>query len=386
MGAFGPGISWPAFYTQNGGDASWSGGPNISIAGFSYGDGAGINGDGRADAILLGGTTLPGGSIRLLDDSSAENSPRQWSLEATADGRLENNALYICPLEHQRFDAPISGTRSIDVPSFCRDGVCGILWETDATFGAFGPGLSWPIYYKERSTDQSWVGGPNVCLGGVCYGGSGGVNGDGNATAIVIGGETVGGGQVSLYDDLGSENHAFRWTISIQPDAEFTRASFYVYRLSCAEHPVPGPGATSVDVPSYCQDALCTVLLQTDTTMGAFGPGFSWPAYVRQNTADGSWIGGPALNIAGWSYSAGRGFNGDSQDEYIFGGSQTAGEGRISLYDDYGLERSSDQWAILFEPDDELTAASFHFCAGICARYGITLPVSRVFLPALTKE
>ena len=99
MGAFSPGLLWPVYYMQETGGNTWVGGPSLSIAGVSLSSGYGQNGDGHADGVVYGGQTTGGGYVRLLDDSSAENSPDQWTIDfAPLPGELDSASYYICPV------------------------------------------------------------------------------------------------------------------------------------------------------------------------------------------------------------------------------------------------------------------------------------------------
>ena len=99
MGAFNPGILWPVYYMQETGGNTWVGGPSLSIAGVTLSSGYGVNGDGHADWVVYGGQTAGGGYVRLLDDSAAENSPNQWTIDfAPLSGELDSASYYICPV------------------------------------------------------------------------------------------------------------------------------------------------------------------------------------------------------------------------------------------------------------------------------------------------
>ena len=98
FGAFGPELSWPAYYMQTSVDNSWIGGPNLSIAGTNLSGGAGINGDGSSNYVLEWGETAAGGHCYLKDDG-AENSPDHWSVYFVpdADNGFTQAAYYFCP-------------------------------------------------------------------------------------------------------------------------------------------------------------------------------------------------------------------------------------------------------------------------------------------------
>lgn len=388
IGAFGPGISWPVYYTQRSADASWIGGPSLAIGGFSYSAGAGINGDDSGEGIFLGGTTADGGTVSLYDDSDAESSLHQWTVEVTPDGSWEDAAFFICPLVYERYDVSAAGTTSVDVPSFCYDDMCGVLLWNDATMGAFGPGIYWPAYYSQDSSTGDWIGGPNISLGGASFSAGAGTNGDATSRAVMGGGQTTSGGYAYLYDDhSGTETSADRWTIDFNPDADLTQASYFIYPLECVGHHVSaGPTVEYIDVPQACVHGVCTILAWNDATMGTFGPGLHWPVYYTQSPADDGWIGGPSVALGGVSFSDGAGTNGDTSGDALFtGGRTTPGDHYASLWDDYGaLENSADQWSIVFNPGDDLSAASFYICLGACQRYNVMM--TRLLLPIVLRN
>jgi len=98
MGAFGPGLLWPVQYMQYTDDNSWIGGPNIALGGVGHSDGIGVNGNGVWDAVHGAGQTTGGDFVRVLDDSSQENSPDEWTIQfSTAAGELTHASVTICP-------------------------------------------------------------------------------------------------------------------------------------------------------------------------------------------------------------------------------------------------------------------------------------------------
>jgi len=105
-------------------------------------------------------------------------------------------------------------------------------------------------------------------------------------------------------------------------------------------------GETPIDVPDFCIDDLCKLLIYQDTAIGGFGPGFFSPVYYSQSS-DGSWIGGPAISIEGVDYSEGEGVNGDGRPEAIFGGGYTVDGGELRLYDDSDAESSAYRWTVV---------------------------------------
>ena len=118
--------------------------------------------------------------------------------------------------------------------------------------------------------------------------------------------------------------------------------------------------------------------------MGAFGPGLSWPVHYMQSSADDSWVGGPNVSIAGVSFSAGGGVNGDRSSEAVFSGGTTTDGGYVRLYDDGASESSAYLWTIDFVPDASLTQASFFICPGACVQSNVLL--HRIYLPLVIRE
>jgi len=282
------------------------------------------------------------------------------------------------------YDLSTPGESTVEVPSFCTDGMCMISVYHDAIMGAFAPGLSWPLYYRQDSTDDSWVGGPNIALGGVSFSDGAGVNGDGSSDAVFIGGTSTDGGYVRVYDDGASESSPDLWTIESMPSELFTEASLYVCAMpSCVQHNVSAEAEWAVEVPDFCIDDMCTVLMWHDATFDAFGPGISWPVHYRQDSTGDSWIGGPNVALGGVSFSGGAGVNGDVNRESVFLGGQTVQGGYASLYDDGTPESSQLLWTIDFAPDDFLTQASFYICPWSCS--GSAMLLYRLYLPLVIK-
>jgi len=57
---------------------------------------------------------------------------------------------------------------------------------------------------------------------------------------------------------------------------------------ACVTYDVSASGGSTIEVPSFCIDGMCTISVYHEATMGAFGPGLSWPAYYMQSSADDS--------------------------------------------------------------------------------------------------
>jgi len=169
-GAFAPGYSWEVYYAQLPSPSKeWYGGPNISFAGVEFSDGYRINGNGAGEGVFLGGTTQDGGYFRSMDDGESENSPEFWTIESKASRSLTQASLQVCAIPGTVYTGMINSDQTIPVPEFCIGSLCMILRYADATFGAFEPGLSLPVYYKQDSSDNDWIGGPNISLGGMAF-------------------------------------------------------------------------------------------------------------------------------------------------------------------------------------------------------------------------
>ena len=132
---------------------------------------------------------------------------------------------------------------------------------------------------------------------------------------------------------------------------------------TCVQYSVFNPNETVIDVPNFCVNGLCKILLYQDAIMGAFGPGMLWPVFYIQYSVDNSWIGGPNLELAGVDFSDGMGFNGDNQQEALFYG-KLSGEGNyIAIYDDSASENSAKKWTVEISPDADLTSVSLNICS-----------------------
>jgi hypothetical protein len=116
------------------------------------------------------------------------------------------------------YDITQAGAHTIEVPDFCIDGMCWITVLTDGTFGAYGPGLSWPSLYWQSASGE-WSAGPNASIGGVNLGGGPGRNGDSTSTQLAFRAQTAGGGALTIWDDFGSEHSPNLWTVEFTPKA-----------------------------------------------------------------------------------------------------------------------------------------------------------------------
>ncbi len=133
---------------------------------------------------------------------------------------------------------------------------------------------------------------------------------------------------------------------------------------TCAQYgPYTENNAYFLDVPNYCIDQFCWVIVESDAIIGAFYPGLYWPVLYMQNSGDNSWVAGPAINIAGMTISEGTGVNGDESLEVLASGGVTAGGGRLLLWDDGAGNYSPDQWTLELQPlEGELSTATVYAC------------------------
>ena len=252
------------------------------------------------------------------------------------------------------------------VPEACIEGFCKLVLYKNTAMGAYASGYVWEVYYLQFS-DDSWIGGPNVCLGGFCYNGGEGINGNGLSEGVILGGETSDGGYIRILDDGDSENFNNQWTVEFQSSPSLNHVFLQACPLEGCTWETVTENNVAIPVPDFCDSEypeFCMVLRHTDATFGSFGPGFSLPVYINSDVdgSEHSWIGGPYVSLGGVSHSWGWGTNGDGTQTAIFRGGETAGGGYAALYDDGPGESSDDQWYIFFKGDGELTQATFEFC------------------------
>jgi hypothetical protein len=127
---------------------------------------------------------------------------------------------------------------------------------------------------------------------------------------------------------------------------------------------------------------LCTIVSWTDAWMGAFGPGLSWPVYYEQNTLDNTWLGGPNLSIGGMSFNDGGGINGDQNLAFVFEGGLTyPNNGYFAIHDDKPSvgETNSDEWNVVFNPQDDLTTASYYIFPNLYCSKTVIYPSEQYF-------
>lgn len=103
-------------------------------------------------------------------------------------------------------------------------------------------------------------------------------------------------------------------------------------------------GDTLIDVPNFCVNGLCTVLVWQDAIMGPYAGGFLPPVYYSQSEGR-HWIGGPVINLGMISRGSMEGTNGDQSETPVFRGGETINGGYIRIYDDSPKETEpSRQW------------------------------------------
>ena len=381
MGAFGPGYSMEVYYAQLPSPSkSWYGGPNISLAGVAFSEGYGYNGDGEAQGVFLWGTTQDGEYIRIMDDGPFENSPELWSIESQASRSLTQASLQVCAIPGAVYSGPITSSQTIDTPEFCQDSLCMILRFSYAEFIAFGPGLTFPVFYDQDSWDHSWIGGPNINLGGMGFSSGSGRNGDGTKRTIFDGGISNGGGYAYLVDD-GLEFSGDSWSVYFESGEDLDRVFYYFAPMACTKYEIT-ERETPLDMPAYCLDSLCTMVRWTDDYFGAWGPGLSWPVSYVQRSLNNTWIGGPSLCLGGQCFSHGKGLNGDTSFDVIYDGGLTdSGTGSVILMDDSvdAFETNPLKWSVFFSPTDDLTAASFYICSNTCEE--TVFMINKQYLP-----
>ena len=379
MGAFDDGYSWEVYYYQWSSVGAWVGGPNMAMGGVEFSDGVGQNGDGHHEAVFGGGSS-GNGYIRIMDDGPNENDPNLWSIESRGDEQLTSATLTACSVPGMVSTGLITSHQSIDVPEFCIDSLCMIFrWSFDS-FGDTNPGLSNPVFYLQDSVTDLWIAGPNITYG-IYYSDGAGENGDGaGMTTIFGGGYTELGGKAELLDD-GAEWSNSQWSVYYDETDDMTGVYYWFAPMTCVEHHI-SPGVTYIDTPEYCVDSLCTIVRWTDAWFDPYGPGFLWPVSYRQDSSDGSWIGGPNVIFGGVQYSHGSGTNGDTNTELIYDGGINPPGGYVYLVDDSSMnsETEDDQWiAWLDNFAGDVTSATYHICSNTCEE--TILMINKEFLP-----
>jgi hypothetical protein len=234
FGEFGQGFLMPVYYDQDSATDIWHGGPIISFAYVSFSGGIGLNGNGNTNVIFDGGTA-DGGGYAILADDGLETNPDLWSVYFEPDDVLTFVRYYIVPMGCTAHS--LNAHANLDVPAFCIDSLCTIVRYTDAYMGAFGPGILWPVNYKQNSFDNAWKGGPNLCFAGQCFNDGSGLNGDTVENMIFEGGMTSpNSGYVWLQDDdVIGETNPYQWNVEFNAQDDLTTAQYYFCSNSCEE-------------------------------------------------------------------------------------------------------------------------------------------------------
>ncbi len=126
-------------------------------------------------------------------------------------------------------------------------------------------------------------------------------------------------------------------------------------------------------------DSLCTILRWSDTVIGAFLPGISWPVFYQQSASSNVWLGGPDIAISGMTFGSGNGLNGDGGTTFIFKGGQNSSGGFASLKDDSSLEMDPAKWTLEMNQAGDLTEATFYICPQTCVFHDVL--IHAIFLP-----
>jgi len=300
-----------------------------------------------------------------------ETASDRWSLllDNSAGGEaFEDVAVHACPVAGcVTVTIPgLSGEFPVDVPDVCRDqNACWVLlgWE-GATAGPFGPGIAFPVAVSQTAAGD-WVAGPPLSLGGLTVTEGTGVNGNGVEELV---GPSGGGadGSFALLDDSAAENDPTRWTFVLDQDPADPAFTGVTLRFCPASpgNPAPVPGefagcgftegtvvadgfaSTDIDVPAACragEPCYAFATLEVGASLGALGgEGLFWPVVALQR-ADDSWVGGPAVSIAGLTMSGGRGVNGEPPIDTLIGGGRTP-DGNGFTVVDHGLDPTL--WAL----------------------------------------
>ena len=91
--------------------------------------------------------------------------------------------------------------------------------------------------YRQKSNDNSWIGGPALCIGGQCFSDGSGINGDTGENLVFEGGYTSpNNGYVILQDDDSTyETGPYQWNVEFIPEDGLSAASYYFCSNNCQE-------------------------------------------------------------------------------------------------------------------------------------------------------
>jgi hypothetical protein len=140
-------------------------------------------------------------------------------------------------------------------------------------------------------------------------------------------------------------------TITIQVVATLP-GTCYVYSIPDAG------GQIAIEMPNADEEVLYMLTVSWEgPVLGAMNPGMFWSVTYTQ-AANGDWIAGPAISIAGVTISDGSGTNGNSTSTDILGGGQTVSGNEFALRDDVtGVESDPNWWT--FDLDNSNPAEQF---------------------------
>ena len=284
----------------------------------------------------------------------------------------------------ETFDLSLKATDTIQVPAACHGddfGLCKLVLYTDANMGTFADGYSWEVYYRQWDDTNTWIGGPNVSMGGVSFSDGKGTNGDGIGQGVFLGRTLADGGYIRIMDDGEAENDPGLWTIESRASQELTRASLQVCGYS-DYWTYNNPSNAWIIMPNFCVDHVCMIMRYTEQSFGDFGPGLSLPVYYQQDGVTNEWIGGPHLGVYGMTFSAGQGKNGPDNSSMtpILDGGTTVSGSYIQLLDD-GAEWDSSQWSIRKSDEGDLTNFSFYIVPMSCEKHSASWGHSTMDVP-----
>ncbi len=125
-----------------------------------------------------------------------------------------------------------AGWSTIAVPDFCLGKLCQVLIYVGGPLGTFGTGMLLPVQYMQDTTQNHWIGGPNMTMGGIGFSAGLGTNGNGTPEAVLAGGSNPAGARFSMMDDSPAESSPWQWSIDFQPAAgQLTQVQVFICPL-----------------------------------------------------------------------------------------------------------------------------------------------------------